>query len=153
DLRKLGLAAGMVLVIGMPLVPTAPSVAPDGRLQLAAGELAVGEAVRIARVLPHGVELEHGLENTWPGGDDGAWVLGNIVEIRRGVTSAWTAIGVGGAALGEIANEAFFQRRMELVRRLRVEVEDVRPAWIARPELRAEWTAACRAVTAFRRDV
>jgi hypothetical protein len=109
--------------------------------------------VRIARVLPHGVELEHALTTTWPGGDQGAWVLGNVVEIRRGATSAWTAIGVGGAALGEIANEAFFQRRMELVRRLRVEVEDVRAVWIARAELRAAWTAACRAVTAFRRDV
>lgn len=146
DLRALGLAAGMPLILGMPAVHgVLPTDAPP--------QIAVGEVVRIAAVRPHGVELEAGVAQAWPGGDDGAWVLGNVVEIRRGRTSAWTLIGRGGAALGELANERFLQLRMETVRRLRGEVEAVRAAWIDRPALVEAWTAACQAVTALRRDL
>lgn len=147
DLRAIGLAAGMPLVIGMPLAGTATG-ADEPPLQLA-----LGEAVRIAAVLPHGVELALALHQTWPGGDDGAWVLGNVVEIRRGQTSAWTPIGRGGAALGDIATEQYLQLRMDAVRRLRAEVEDARAAWIDRPPQVARWTAACQAVSALRREL
>ena len=147
DLRGLGLAPGMPLVVGMPLAAAAPG--PDEPPL----QLALGEAVRIAAVLPHGVELALALHRTWPGGDDGAWVLGNVVEVRRGLTSAWTLIGRGGAALGDVANEQYLQLRMEAVRRLRAEVEDARAAWIDRPPLVAQWTSACQAVTALRREL
>jgi hypothetical protein len=149
DLRSLGLAAGMTLIVGTPLLPGQSPVMPDAQPL----QLALGEDVRIARVLPHGVELEQALRNTWPGGDQGAVVLGNIVEIRRGLTSDWTAIGNGGAGLGDIANEQFLQLRMDVVRRLRAEVEDARAAWIGRPALADAWTAACQAVTVQRRKL
>ncbi len=150
DLRAIGLAAGMPLIVGTSAQPLRPGQSP-----FAPGDpplrLALGEVVRIAKVMPHGVELEQGLSHTWPGGDEGAWVLGNIVEVRRGLTSAWTVIGSGGAGLGDIANLQFLQLRMDLVRRLRVEVEDARAAWIGLPALKDIWTAACQAVTALRR--
>jgi hypothetical protein len=148
DLRDVGFATGMALIVGMPPV-TGALPAPDGPpLQLTAGEV-----VRIARVMPQGIELERVLQSTWPGGDEGAWVLGNVVEVRRGQTSAWTAIGRGGAAIGEISNDQLVQRRMDIVRRLRAEVEDARAAWIERPVLRDQWTDACEAVTRLRREL
>lgn len=142
DLRALGLSAGMRLIVGRPPAPGLPPTPVEGPLQLAAGEI-----VTVARVLRHGVELAQPLQSTWPGGPDGAWVLGNVVEVRRGATSAWTQIGRGGAALGDIANERFLRARFDVVRRLRSEVEDARPAWIGWPALVARWTAACQAVT------
>jgi hypothetical protein len=147
DLRDVGLAAGMWLVLGIPLSADVRDVMPgDPPLQLATGEV-----VRVARVMPHGVELVHALQRTWPGGDEGAWVLGNIVEVRRGLTSAWTLIGRGGAALGDIAHDQYLQLRMEIVRRLRMEVEAVRASWIDRPAQHAQWTSACKAMTALRK--
>ncbi|MEO7733323.1 MAG: baseplate J/gp47 family protein [Kofleriaceae bacterium] len=147
DLRELGLAAGMTLIIGTPFDPEPglTPTAPGEPLQLGRGEV-----VRIATVMPHGIELERALDTTWP---DGAWVLGNVVEIRRGLRSEATVLGRGGAALGELANEAFLQLRMDVVRRLRAEAEDARAAWIGRPSLTAAWTAACQAMTAVRRTL
>lgn len=153
DLRALGLAAGMRLLVGRPLDvdlrEAGQRLSPSDR----PFQFANGEEVRIARVMPHGVELEHPLRKQWPAGDDGACVLGNVVEVRRGITSKWTLIGRGGAAVGEVASEQFLRWRMELVRRLRAEVEDGRAAWRARPSLQALWTEAHRAVTRFRRDL
>ncbi|HEX3765597.1 MAG TPA: baseplate J/gp47 family protein [Kofleriaceae bacterium] len=142
DLRALGLSAGMKLIVGKPPVPGLPPTPAEGPLQLAAGE-----TVTVARVMRHGVELAQPLQSTWPGGPDGAWVLGNVVEVRRGTTSAWTQVGRGGAALGEIASDDFLRYRIDVVRRLRAEVEDARPAWIGRADLVARWTDACQAVT------
>jgi hypothetical protein len=142
DLRTLGFTAGMKLIVGKPPAPGLPPTPVEGPLQLAAGE-----AVTIARVMRYGVELVQTLQSTWPGGPDGAWVLGNVVEIRRGTTSEWTSIGRGGAALGDIANDQFLRYRLDVVRRLRAEVEDARAAWIGRPALVASWTQACQAVT------
>ena len=147
DLRALGLAAGMTLIVGTPFAPE-PGMAPTTPgepLQLARGEI-----VRIATVMPHGVELERALDTTWP---EGAWVLGNVVEIRRGLTSAITVLGTGGAALGELPNAQILQLRMDVVRRLRAEVEDVRATWSARPSLTAAWTTACQTMTAVRRTL
>ncbi|HET7500251.1 MAG TPA: hypothetical protein VFK02_04585, partial [Kofleriaceae bacterium] len=146
DLRHVGLAAGMWLILGMPLTAAGDLAPGDPPLQLSAGEV-----VRIAQVMPHGVVLEHALQRTWPGGDEGAWVLGNVVEVRRGMTSAWTLIGRGGAALGDIAHDQYLQLRMEIVRRLRMEVEAVRASWIDRPAQHAQWAAACKAVTDLRK--
>lgn len=149
DLRDVGLAAGMWLILGMPLFPgPGPMVPGDPPLQLR-----TGEAVQIAGVMPHGIELEQAVRSTWPGGAEGTWVLGNVVEVRRGLTSEWTLIGRGGAALGEIASEQYLQLRMEIVRRLRVAVEAVRGSWIDRPSLHTLWTEACSAVTALRRTL
>ena len=154
DLRTLGLSAGMTLVIGTPLSagePLGVLTADDAPLQLA-----IGEAVQIATVMAHGVELTQALRNTWP--SDGAWVLGNIVEVRRGLTSDWALVGRGGATLDDIEpaidagpHTHYMQLRMEQVRRLRAEVEDARPAWATRPSLHRLWTDACCRVTDLRR--
>lgn len=142
DLHALGFVAGMKLIVGRPPAPGLPPTPVEGPLQLAAGE-----TVTVARVMRYGVELVQPLQSTWPGGPDGSWVLGNVVEVRRGTTSAWTSIGRGGAALGDIASDRFLRYRMDVVRRLRAEVEDARAAWIGRPALVASWTRACQAVT------
>src|SRR5262249_26274929 len=131
------------------LVPGLPPTVPGGPPL----QLAKGEDVRIATVMPHGVELEQPLRNTWPGGDESAWVLGNVVPVRRGLTNDWTLVGRGGAALGDIAHQRFLGLPFELVRRLRAEVEDARAAWITRAALVAQWTTACQTVSQLRRDL
>lgn len=145
DLGQLGFAAGMALLVGMPLEPGALPAEPTGPLQFVRGEV-----VRIASVMPHALELAQELQSSWPGGEDGAWVLGNVVEVRRGRTSDWTEIGRGGAVLGELPNDQFLQLRMEMVRRLRAEVEDARASWIGRPELERKWECACNGMTRLR---
>lgn len=147
DLRALGVASGQLLIVGQPLdrntTPPGQRLTPADRPLV----LADGEVVQVARVMARGVELVQPVRRTWPAGADGACVLGNVVEVRRGITSEWTLVGRGGAAVGEVPDDQLVRRRIDVVRRLRIEVEDGRAAWRTRPALRARWKAAHDAMT------
>lgn len=124
-----------------------------------------GEIVAVRRVQGDAIELVDPLGDTYLA--SATTVQGNLVPVRRGRTGAlppsggdavndagapWEDAGLGGAARRDLGDEVYFQRRIDVVRRLRDAAEAARAAWIGDPSLAGWWElASAEAAAAVRR--
>ncbi|MCG8420090.1 MAG: hypothetical protein MJE77_19345 [Proteobacteria bacterium] len=100
-------------------------------MQLCVRDRDKGEIITVAGVSAHTVELDTPLSQTYLAGSDdrAAYVLGNLVRVRQGKRCGWTKIGRGGVAMGEVLDQVYFERHLDLLRRLQARVEATREEW------------------------
>lgn len=99
-----------------------------------------GEWMDVLQISGNRIELRAPLGSTYLA--DTAKVLGNLAPIRRGRTRDWEFVGLGGLARTEMSAQQYWARRLDLLFRLRAEVEAARPSWIADTSLLEWWTLA-----------
>src|SRR5262249_12256833 len=111
-----------------------------------------GEMITARRVQGDAIELVDPLGDTYLA--SATTVQGNMVPVRRGRTGAlpqpggdalddageaWEDAGPGGAVRGDVTDTVYFQRRVDVVRRLRDAAEAAREAWIGDASLAGWW--------------
>lgn len=150
-LRSSVAAGGTVLWLGgvgrEPLDLWALGLRPGMRLALTSRDRT--EIVQIAGVQSGAVLLARPCRASFAAGgsDRAAYVLGNLVPIRRGQRTDWRLLGRGGATRAELPPSLYYRRRVALVQALAARLERHRDAWIGRSDVEAAWRGAQRSAS------